>query len=239
MSAKSEGDRSGFDAGEFSSRKRGRSQNLWKKGSPAFRWCGCTILTFLLLVSSIIGALALWIRPPAVTIGDVQPQTVDGKIVQMSGEELVVNLGINITVNNPNYFDVDFTKIEAKLIYPINNTPIGGGNATHIVFPKGQEKEYTFPLKISYSSAIDPNSAVLIDLGKKCGLLGSKSDLEFKYEITVGIKILFFTISPVIANSIKLACPIDPKDLTGMLGGGLGGLLGGRALRAAVRGAPV
>ncbi|KAH8827077.1 hypothetical protein DL96DRAFT_1605416 [Flagelloscypha sp. PMI_526] len=224
---RSEGGRSGFDAGEFNA---GKNDNLWKKGGGArcaCRFCGCTLLSFLLLLFSIVGALALYIKPPAVTIGSVQTRSEGGSVVNMQDDGIIVNLGLNITVKNPNYFNVNFQKIEAKLIYPINNTPIGGGNATNVNFPGGGvNKTYEFPLEIQYKTASDPNSAVLIDLAKKCGLLGSKEKLTLNYQVTVGIKVLFITVSPTISNSVSLDCPIDGAALSGMLGGTLGSLLG-------------
>ncbi|RXW18727.1 hypothetical protein EST38_g7125 [Candolleomyces aberdarensis] len=208
----------GFEHGEFTPTvSRG---NLWTKGGRGRcigRFFCCTLMIAILVIVSIILSLALWVRPPAVAIGDVVTQNTTGSLSSADG--LAINLSVNITVNNPNYFSVDFSRIKAEIFYPINDLPMGGGEANDINFKSGTETSFTFPFSLRYRSSDDPGNQVFIDLGTKCGLGGGqKSDITVKYRITLGIRFLLVVISPVIENSFRFACP---SSITG------GGLISG------------
>jgi len=214
---------SGFDHGEFTpvTHRPQRSLaglrgyrydaqgNLWTKGSRARcvgRFACCTIMIAILLILSIALSLALWIRPPSITIGDVVTHNTTGSLSAADGLE--INLSVDIGVNNPNYFSVDFKKLKVEIFYPINDVPVGGGESNDIVFKSGEQTDFTFPFKLSYRSADDPGSAVFIDLGERCGVDGRpKRDLSVNYKLTLGIKILVITISPVVENTFTFACP--------------------------------
>ena len=87
---------------------------------------------------------------------------------------------------NFNYFDVAMKRIQADIVYPINNTPLGGGTANDIIFKNGERTNFTFPFALSYSPLVDSSGQVLADIAKKCGALGGqKSDLSVNYKITV------------------------------------------------------
>ncbi|KAF8892494.1 hypothetical protein BD779DRAFT_1670187 [Infundibulicybe gibba] len=205
---------------------------LWTKGGRGRcvgRFCCCTLLIAAFLFVSIILALALWIRPPSVTISDVSPIEQNGSTIQLKEQGLTINLGVNISVKNPNYFSVDFTKIKAEIFYPINNTLVGGGSQSNIVFKSNAQTNITFPFTIDYDRTLDPNNQIIIDLAQKCGITGNKSNLTVQYKITLGIRILIVTISPVISNSFTFMCPINPSDLQDFIkktGLNLGGLIG-------------
>ncbi|PFH54190.1 hypothetical protein AMATHDRAFT_53030 [Amanita thiersii Skay4041] len=227
----------GIDQGEFSSYSRPGEKslrglkdyrrdyrgNLWTKGSRGHcigRFCCCTLLTSLLLIVSILLALALWIRPPNVTIGKVDLASSNALQIQAQQGLLTINLGVNITVDNPNYFAVNFKRIKAEIFYPINNTNIGGGELKDIVFHSNQETNVTFPFAIQYKASDDPQYNVLRDLAQKCGVgNGVQSNINVNYKITLGLRILFITISPVVSNSMNFACPADPQEIQDFLKG--------------------
>jgi len=191
--------------------------NLWTKGGRGRcigRFCCCTLMIAVLLIVSIVLALALWIRPPGVQLGDVQPVSKAGSQIQIQPDGVTINLGLNISVDNPNYFSINIKNIQADLIYPINNTPIGGGSLSNVVFKSGENTNITFPFAVNYKTSADPGGKILSDLATKCG---SKSDVTVNYKITVGIRILFVTASPVIQNKFSFPCPLNADDLKGLL----------------------
>jgi len=194
--------------------------NLWTKGGRGRcvgRFFCCTLATIVVLVISVGLALALWIKPPNIEIKEVAPLTGTGSTVQFTNDGLQINLGINITVDNPNYFSVNFKRIKAEIFYPINDTPVGGGESKDVIFKSTQQTNWTFPFKIDYQIPKDPGGVVLEDLAKRCGLNGTKSPVEVKYKITLGLRILFIVISPVVTNTIKFDCPVDLEDLRKLL----------------------
>lgn len=73
--------------------------------------------------------------------------------------------------------------IMIQLIYPTNNTPIGGGEADNIEFPTQTRTDWTFFIDIQYSTSADPQGLVLADLISKCG--SNKKNLNVNYKITV------------------------------------------------------
>jgi len=231
---------SGFDQGEFTpagmaargpkSRipqtlkeyRYGHQGNLCTKGGRLRcfgRICCCSLMTTVFLLVSIILALALWIRPPSIVIGSVQTMSVNGNVVQPTAEGLTVNLGVGISVSNPNYFSVSFKTIDAELFYPINNTAVGGGSTNNIVFHSRSQTNFTFPFSLSYNVTEDPKSLIIDDLAKKCGVSGTASNLSIDYKITLGIRILLATISPVISNQFNFPCPISASDISKFLTG--------------------
>jgi len=180
-------------------------------------------MSIVFLVVTILLAFVLWLRPPSIDIGNVAPMASGGSVVQQTGNGININMGVNISVNNPNFFAVNFKKITAQIYYPINNTGIGNGVANNIVFKSDAQTNFTFPFSIDYSTSIDPKNLILLDLAEKCGILGTKTDLTVNYKITVGVQILFVTISPSISNTFTFACPLTASDLSGLLGStGLG-----------------
>ncbi|KAJ7343356.1 hypothetical protein DFH08DRAFT_224392 [Mycena albidolilacea] len=227
-------ERSAFDAGEFTPGPRGpkTARNLrqyrmdfqgplWTRGgrgSCICRFFCCTFMILVFLVVTILLTLVLFLRPPSITFGDVAPMA---SAVQLTTDGININMGVNISVDNPNFFNVNFKKINAQIFYPIanNNTLVGGGNATNVVFGSTAETNFTFPFAINYQTSLDPKNLILVDLAEKCGILGStKSDLKVHYKITVGVQILFVTVSPSISNDFTFACPLNASDLQGLLG---------------------
>ena len=77
-------------------------------------------------------------------------------------------------------------KIQADIVYPINDTPLGGGTANDIAFKNGEQTNFTLPFTLTYSPLADSSGQVLGDIAKKCGALGGqKQDLSVNYKITV------------------------------------------------------
>jgi len=196
---------------------------LWTRGGRGRcigRFCCCTLLIASFLIISIVLALLLWVRPPNITVGAVSAPTSSSSIQVTSGG-VNINLGVNISVNNPNYFAVSFNKIQADIFYPINNTDIGGGNATDITFHTHSQTNFTFPFMIAYQKSLDPNNLILVDIATKCGFIGgSRTQIKVNYKITLGLKVLFITVSPVVSNSLSFDCPLSQSDISS-LGAGL------------------
>ncbi|KAF8643883.1 hypothetical protein AX16_008899 [Volvariella volvacea WC 439] len=197
--------------------------NLWTKGSRLRcfgRFFCCTLLIGLFLVISIILALALWIRPPNIDIHDVGPASDTSSTVQFQQDGVQINLAVNISVNNPNYFSVNFREIKAELFYPINDTPIGGGTSRDVVFGSNAVTNWTFPLTVDYKLSSDPGSRIISDMAQRCGLVnGQRRDVDVDYRITLGLRILFITISPTVSNRFSFGCPLDPDELRRFLEG--------------------
>lgn len=229
---------SGFDPGEFATGlgvapvaykdrsaqayrdyRYGHQGNLCTKGGRVRcvgRICCCSLMTIVFLIVSIVLSLALWLRPPSITIGSVETNS---SSIQVLSDGITINLGVDISVDNPNYFDIAFTKIEAQIFYPIDNTPIGGGIANNIDFRSHTQTNFTFPFSLDYNMTADPTGAIVVDLATKCGVLGNtKSNLDISYQITLGIRILMVTIYPVIQNDFSFACPLSGSDLSKFLG---------------------
>ncbi|KAF8586508.1 hypothetical protein K439DRAFT_1408619 [Ramaria rubella] len=191
--------------------------NLWIKGGRGRcigRFCCCTIMIAILLLVSIVLTLAIFLRPPDIQFNGVSPST-SGSSVQATNNDLKVNLGIGISVRNPNFFSVAFKSITANLTYPINNTAIGGGEESNVVFPSNSLTTFTFPFTIEYSQASDPQGAILTDIATKCGFLpgAAKQQLSVGYDLKLAIRILFVTIAPPISGTFNFDCPFTLDDI--------------------------
>lgn len=74
-----------------------------------------------------------------------------------------------------------------QLIYPINNTDVGGGELKDVDFKSHETTNITFPLGLEYNITGSSNTKVLVDLASKCGVIPgtSKSDITVDYKATV------------------------------------------------------
>jgi len=170
----------------------------------------------LFLIISIILSLALWVRPPNVTIADpVQNGT---QSFTFQNGELAFNLGVNITVDNPNYFGVGLNKVELDLTYPINNYPVGGGVKQNINIRSNAQTNFTFPFSLNYNVSDSSGTTVLTDIVAKCS---ANQDLTVKYNLKLSLRIIIISISPTISNSFTFACPVDANELQKILNGNL------------------
>ncbi|KAJ3476082.1 hypothetical protein NLI96_g11406 [Meripilus lineatus] len=207
-----------------SSLKRWRYEhqgNLWTGGSRIRcfgRFFCCTVLIFLFLFISIILSLALWIRPPNIDISDVMVPT-STSAIQLQNDGVTVNLGVNITVDNPNYFSVKFDEIKLDIIYPVNNLRVGGGSSKDVDIKSNKQTNFTLPFALTYSESADTNFAVLRDIAGRCGLVdgAASQNLDVRYKITLAFKVLFIPIKPSISNSFSFPCPLSSSQIDGLL----------------------
>lgn len=208
-------------AGAIRIRRKDYQGNLWTKGSRGrciCRFCCCTFLIGIFLIVSIVLALLIWIRPPDIQINSVA-LPVSGSPFKVTASSLNLYLGVNISVSNPNYFQIDLPKVKADLTYPINNLDVGGGEKDNTVFKSNSETMFTFPFTITYNEQDDPNKTVLEDILSRCGITGQKRDLDINYKITLGIKVFFVTVSPTFSSSFSFECPVDANSLQALLNG--------------------
>ncbi|KAI0721124.1 hypothetical protein C8T65DRAFT_632280 [Cerioporus squamosus] len=205
--------------------------NLWTKGSRAScfgRFFCCTIMIFVFFLISIVLSLALWLRPPNIIIGQPTP---DLSTFNVNGTSFSIALPVDISVNNPNYFTVILSSLDASVVYPINNTQVGSGHMTNIKFQDHTQTNFTFPVTIEYDAADDPNGAVITDLATKCGVNPSvaASDVSVTVKIKVGLKIMLIPISTTINQSVNFGCNLgsavtELEDLLKGLGLNIGSL---------------
>jgi len=168
------------------------------------------------LIISIILSLALWVQPPNITVSNPAQNSTQSFTFQ--NNELSFNLAANITVDNPNYFSVFLNKVELDLIYPISNYPVGGGEQQHINIRSNDQTNFTFPFSFNYNVSDTSGTAVLQDIVTKCR---ASQDLTVKYALKLSLRIVFVSVSPTIANSFSIKCPIDPDEIEKLLSGNL------------------
>ncbi|KIJ41232.1 hypothetical protein M422DRAFT_31846 [Sphaerobolus stellatus SS14] len=205
--------------------------NLWAKGGRGRcigRFCCCSIMTAILLIVSIVLTLALFLRPPDIEFSGIQP-TESGSAVTANSTALTVNLGIGISVRNPNFFAVSFKSIKVDVTYPINDTKIGGGEEDNISFASNSKTSFTFPFAIQYSEQADPDASILKDIVSRCGFLpgSTKRQLSVNYKLALAIRVIFFTISPPISGTANFDCPLTESDIKPLIASipGLSGIL--------------
>lgn len=218
----------GFQSQGFKSWRHGQAGGLWTRGSRVGcvgRFCCCTMLVSVFLIISILLALLLWVRPPDVILGSVGTSTTQNA-VQLGTDSITVNLGVDIAVTNPNYFAVSFKSIDANAYYPINNTLIGSGNESDITFNANSQTNFTFPFSMEYSTNMSSSTAILADLASKCGVGGgSVQDITINLDVTLGLRILFFVVYPVVNIPASFACPISASDIESLLSSLASGVL--------------
>jgi len=160
-------------------------------------------MTTVFLIVSIVLTLALFIRPPSIVIGTVEPLSGSGNSISATIDGISVDLGVDISVANPNYFDVDFQKIEVEIFYPIHNTPVGGGITNNINFKSRSQTNFTFPFTLSYNASQAQASAIFSDLASKCGVGGgARSNLNINYKISV-------SVSAFLSRNMGFSTPFD------------------------------
>ncbi|OSD01550.1 hypothetical protein PYCCODRAFT_1369193 [Trametes coccinea BRFM310] len=204
--------------GEKSSRnmRRWRYEHqgeMWTKGSRAGcfgRFFCCTIMIFLFLAISIILSLALWLTPPNIIVGTPTPD-LNSFNIDADTESISLGMPVNISVNNPNYFSVTISSLDAQVIYPINNTQIGFGHMGKLVLHSHEQTNFTFPVTVSYNATSDPNGDVVVDLAKHCGIDPSvqASDVSLTVYVKVALKILSIPISHTITQKVSFSCPLS------------------------------
>ncbi|GJJ12685.1 hypothetical protein Clacol_006929 [Clathrus columnatus] len=173
----------------------------------------------------------LWtkfLRPPDIVFQGLAP--IDSSTIQSSSNSLNVSLGLQIKVENPNFFAVALSSINAKLVYPINNTQIGGGQENNIDFRSNAATSFVFPFMLTYSEAADPDGNVLKDIASRCGFLpgSTKENINVQYTITISISILGINIHPPFSGNVDFTCPFTLQDMKPLIAAfpALQGILG-------------
>lgn len=210
----------GHQPQDFKTWRRENSGGLWTRGSRVScigRFCCCTMMIAVFLIVSILLALLMWVRPPDAIVGTVGTSTTQNA-VQLGSGSITVNLGINLTVVNPNYFAVSFKSIDASAYYPINNTLVGTGNETDITFNSNSETNFTFPFSLEFSTDMSSSTQILTDLASKCGVGGGAvEDITIDLDIKLGLRVLFFVVYPVLSIPASFACPISASDISSLI----------------------
>ncbi|KAG2157275.1 hypothetical protein DEU56DRAFT_763811 [Suillus clintonianus] len=210
----------GRQSQDFKAWRGGNSGGLWTRGSRVSclgRFCCCTLMVAVFLIISILLALLMWVRPPDAIVGTVGPSTTQNA-VQLSSGSIIVNLGVDLAVANPNYFSVSFKSIDAKAYYPINNTLVGTGNETDITFNSNSQTNFTFPFSLEFSTNMTSGLSILEDLATKCGVGGAAvQDITINLDITLGLRVLFFVVYPVVNIPASFACPITASDISSLI----------------------
>ncbi|KAG2756060.1 hypothetical protein P692DRAFT_201700741 [Suillus brevipes Sb2] len=223
----------GHQPQDFKTWRRESTGGLWTRGSRVScigRFCCCTMMIAVFLIVSILLALLMWVRPPDAIVGTVGTSTTQNAVcqpflvyphisyfyqVQLNSGSITVNLGIDLTVVNPNYFAVSFKSINANAYYPINNTLVGTGNETDITFNSNSQTNFTFPFSLEFSTNMSSSTQILTDLATKCGVGGGAvQDITVDLDITLGLRVLFFVVYPVLSIPASFACPISASDIS-------------------------
>lgn len=190
-----------------------------------------------------------WLRPPNIIVGQPTPD-LSTFAIDVNTESLSLGMPVNVryvprrtlatlllpgiliyvhSINNPNYFPVDITYLDAVVLYPINNTQIGSGHKGKVELKQFEQTNFTFPVTVAYNATSDPNGAVILDLAKHCGLDGSTAtDVSLTVNVKVcppalwklarrtmltvipqvALKIFDIPISHTITNQVSFACPL-------------------------------
>ncbi|KAG1756607.1 uncharacterized protein EDB91DRAFT_1093568 [Suillus paluster] len=204
---------------DFKSWRYGNTGGLWTKGSRGScigRFCCCTLMVVVFFIVSILLALIMWVRPPDAVVGTVGTST-NQSAVQTGSGSIIVNLGVDIAVTNPNYFSISFTSIDAKAYYPINNTLVGTGNQTGITFNANSQTNFTFPFAVEFSTNMSSSTQIISDLATKCGVNGAVQDISLTIDITLGLRILSWVVYPTVSIPASFTCPISAADISSLL----------------------
>ncbi|KIK68513.1 hypothetical protein GYMLUDRAFT_35947 [Collybiopsis luxurians FD-317 M1] len=212
-------------------RKGIRPKDSWTRGggiSCFGRFFFCSLLVIIYIIVAIILAFALWIRPPALSF--TGPALNPNQQVDFN-TNLTVPLELNFTVNNPNFFSVDFKTLAAEVSYPdVGNEIVAQGNVTDLVIKSSQMTNFTFPIDITLDLTSTGNDfQVVSDLASKCGIIpagGQKSPIPLTIKIEIALSVLGIKVSlPPISFTVNINCPLDDsaieQKLQGILGNGV------------------
>jgi len=181
-------------------------------------------MTAFLLIVGIILTGALWIRPPNITFNGVVFAENATKVSVIT-DGFTINLQLNISVSNPNFFSATFSNISAIATYPLgNSTNIGGGSLSNVNFAShSTDQVVLFPFTVQYTESEDPGFKIAEDIAAKCGFPnGTPGDITVNYVLTLKIRIIA-QISPSFSSSASFPCPLTAAELGGLAGGFLGG----------------
>ncbi|CAG8490407.1 13700_t:CDS:10 [Acaulospora morrowiae] len=169
--------------------------------------CGILCCFLFLIIVGIVAAVLLWARPPEVTFLGIEPSSTAPYVTRPSGFDF--NFNLKIQVNNPNIVGATFSMIKAVAFYPKHQNPIGGGNLTNVDIASKANTTIFFPFSINYNANLDPEYTILVDIAKKCGIIGNnKTKLEIDYTLTLSLKVILITVSPSFNKIAFFDCPI-------------------------------
>ncbi|THV01876.1 hypothetical protein K435DRAFT_836693 [Dendrothele bispora CBS 962.96] len=193
------GDNSFKDIKDYRAHYQG---NLWTGGSRF----GC--------FGSIVAGLALWLRPPSVLIGNPFVNSTQG--LAITGQNLVIPLGLNISVDNPTYASVKIQDLTVDLTYPITNNPsIGNGTVDNVNLHSDAQTNFTLPIDLEAS--IDSSGlGVIEDIVQKCNLLGgggSGGQLSVDAAIHIKLRALSVPVKFTISRTLDFGCPSFPQEV--------------------------
>lgn len=88
-----------------------------------------------------------FVRPPSITLNNtnVNPATAQ---FDLNEKHINLDIGLDITVRNPNWFGANFKQISATIKYPGLDSKFGGGDVYNTKFPAYTESTFNFPLKL-------------------------------------------------------------------------------------------
>ncbi|KAI9257909.1 hypothetical protein BY458DRAFT_518479 [Sporodiniella umbellata] len=180
------------------------------------RWCTCILFLLILVLAIVIGVLVALFKMPTVEFTGLKGSPKMTNVNNM----LNMTFDLGITVHNPNFESITFEKIWADAYYPSPySVKVGGGEVSNVHIVSNGVTNITFPFAIHINSTDPAQQGVMMDLVTKCGLDGStKRNIDLNYYVHPTVRIVGIAITPKIAASMSVPCPIQGDDLAGILG---------------------
>jgi hypothetical protein len=88
-----------------------------------------------------------FVRPPSITLNSTNPNPTTAKF-DLDAKQINLDIDLDISVRNPNWFGANFKRIDATLKYPGLDGKFGGGTRYNVNFGAYTESTFTFPLKL-------------------------------------------------------------------------------------------
>ncbi|KZO97820.1 hypothetical protein CALVIDRAFT_497006 [Calocera viscosa TUFC12733] len=197
-------------------RRDGRGKQ-WTKGGGLRSCCRffcCFLMTLIFIVLAVIFSLAVFIRPPDITFNGIVTPSNGQILTSNSPDSFVANLDLSIGVRNPNFFDVDFNSISAKIFYPGFTPQLGNGTVTGVDFKSGTATTFLFPITLNYSTTADPSLGIITSIGQSCGIGGgTQSNINVNFSISLALKILASQLSFTFSSTLGFACPFTQQEI--------------------------
>lgn len=198
-------------------RKQDKGKVLMRGGGLRFfgRCLCCTIMFAFVLIVGIVFALAMFIKPPNLTVNRYEVGNAG-----YNGSALTAQLNLSVTITNPSYFSIGLRDFEAQAFWPGVDTELGSSELDDIDFGSNSKTTFPVPIEFAYSPSLNSSSEILSDIIDKCGLTSgsTKGDLTVDYTINLGVRILGVTVHPKISKSASFECPFDLSDITSLAG---------------------
>lgn len=176
----------------------------------------CVIITVIILVAIGLLAYFLWPDMPDVDIGEVKLNSKSNDPVRYTlpsftdgSGGLEIDLGIDVSVNNPNSFDLNISSLDIQVFLSDNSvdkTLIGTGKINDLSFKKKEVTKIEIPITIGYyvdSVLTDPVISYLLT---KCA---TQTNINIEYTVGVGIKFIKLFYTPKYTGTNKFKCPLN------------------------------